>query len=192
MKVEVQYTSLDGVLLVTPGLFQDERGFFSEVFNADEYKAAGLPAEFVQVNQSGSVKNTVRGLHFQWSPPMGKLMRVIRGEVFLVAVDMRRDSFTLGKYFGITLSEDDKRMVWAPACFARGFAVLSDWAEIMYMTTGMYNAKAESGVLWNDPAIGIKWPVRNPILSPKDASAQTLAQWMARPEANNFKWEHAA
>lgn len=186
MKVDVETTPIDGVKIVSPELFQDSRGFFQEVFRADEYLKYGLPTTFVQFNHSGSVKNTVRGLHFQWDPPMGKLMRVSKGVAFLVAVDLRKGSPSLGKWFGVELSEHDRKLLWAPASFARGFAVLSDFAEIEYLTTGTYNAGGESGVLWNDPEIGIEWPVKDPILSVKDTQAQTLAAWLARPESNNF------
>lgn len=118
---------------------------------------------------------------------MGKLMRVTKGAAFLVAVDLRKGSETLGKWVGVELSEDDRKLLWAPASFARGFAVLSDFAEIEYLTTGVYNGAGESGVLWSDPAIGVDWPVKEPILSAKDSSAQTLAAWLARPEADHFK-----
>lgn len=187
MKVSVETTSIDGVLIVSPEVFQDTRGFFQEVFRLDEYSKHGLPTSFVQFNHSGSVKNTVRGLHFQWDPPMGKLMRVSKGVAFLVAVDLRKGSPTLGKWIGVELSENDRKLLWAPASFARGFAVLSDFAEIEYLTTGTYNSACESGVLWNDPAIGVEWPVKDPILSGKDSQAQTLAAWLNRPESDNFK-----
>lgn len=186
MQVSVEKTKLDGALIVRPDLFKDQRGFFQEVFRVDEYAKNGLPTEFKQFNHSGSVKNTVRGLHFQWEPPMGKLMRVSRGAAFLVAVDLRKGSRTLGEWIGVTLSEDDRKLFWAPASFARGFAVLSDFAEIEYLTTGVYNSAAESGILWNDPAIGIQWPVEEPILSAKDSAAQTLAEWLKRPDAEQF------
>jgi dTDP-4-dehydrorhamnose 3,5-epimerase len=115
-------------------------------------------------------------------------MRVTRGKAFLVAVDVRPGSPTLGKWFGATLGESDRRQIWAPAGFARGFAVLSDVAEIQYLTTGVYNGAGESGILWNDPDIGIEWPVSRPTLSPKDSKAQTLAEWLARPEARHFTY----
>jgi len=187
LKVSVEKTPIEGVLVVTPEVFQDQRGFFLEVFRADQYQEHGLPTQFVQFNHSGSVKNTVRGLHFQWDPTMGKLMRVSRGKAFLVAVDIRKGSPTLGKWFGAALSDQDRRLVWAPAGFARGFAVLSDFAEIEYLTTGVYNSKGESGIRWNDPEIGVDWPVKEPILSNKDTTAQTLAEWLARPESNQFR-----
>jgi dTDP-4-dehydrorhamnose 3,5-epimerase len=118
---------------------------------------------------------------------MGKLMRVTVGRAFLVAVDIRPGSRTLGEWFGITLGAEDRRQVWAPAGCARGFCVLSDRAEIEYLTTGTYNGAAESGIRWDDPEIGIAWPVANPVLSPKDASAQSLSQWLSRPEAEFFR-----
>jgi dTDP-4-dehydrorhamnose 3,5-epimerase len=186
MQVTYEKTPIRDLCVVVPEIFRDERGFFTEVYRQDQYRELGLPASFVQLNHSGSVRNTVRGLHFQWDPPMGKLMRVTRGEAFLVAVDIRKGSPTLGQWFGITLNEKDPRQVWAPAGFARGFCVTSDFAEIQYLTTGVYNSGAESGVLWNDPKIGIAWPVNDPILSAKDAKAQTLAAWLERPESRHF------
>jgi dTDP-4-dehydrorhamnose 3,5-epimerase len=118
---------------------------------------------------------------------MGKLMRVSRGTAFLVAVDLRKNSRTLGHWVGAELDEKDRKLLWAPASFGRGFAVLSEFAEIEYLTTGSYNQAGESGVLWDDPAIGINWPVSEPILSSKDESAQTLESWLSRPESNNFQ-----
>jgi len=177
------------VKLFQPDIFKDNRGFFYEVFKKSELEKYGVPAEFVQENQSGSVKNVVRGLHFQWDPPMGKLMRVTRGKAFLVAVDIRKGSPTLGKWVGIEASEENRYMMWAPAYFARGFATLSDYVEIQYLVTGEYNHKGESGILWNDPEIGIDWPVKNPILSEKDSKAQTLKEWLKRPESDNFVYK---
>jgi dTDP-4-dehydrorhamnose 3,5-epimerase len=188
MKISVETTAIRDVLLVNHEVFEDERGFFMEVFRSDLFSEAGLPKQFVQANHSKSARGVVRGLHFQWEPPMGKLMRVTRGEAFLVAVDIRHDSPTLGKWIGKTLSERDRRQFWAPAGFARGFAVLSESAEIQYLTTGVYNNKGESGILWNDPAIGIEWPSSASTLSSKDASAQTLAAWLARPESRHFSY----
>jgi dTDP-4-dehydrorhamnose 3,5-epimerase len=186
VKVTVEKTDIQDLLIVRPEVFQDARGFFMEVYRKDEYEASDIPSQFVQFNHSGSIKHTVRGLHFQWHPPMGKVMRVSRGTAFLVAVDIRKGSRTLGKWFGAILSEQDRKLIWAPAGFARGFAVLSEFAEIEYLTTGTYNAGGESGILWNDPEIGIEWPVTEPILSAKDAQAQTLSAWLKRPESDNF------
>src|SRR3989304_5120984 len=128
----------------------------------------GIPTGFVQLNPSGSAQNVLRGLHFQWDPPMGKLMRVTRGRAFLVAVDIRKGSPTLGRWFGIEASAENIILVWAPAGFARGFCVLSEFAEIQYKCSGIYNSQFESGILWNDPEIGIEWPISDPVLSGKD------------------------
>lgn len=189
MKIEIESKHLsDGVVVLKPEVFKDERGFFMETFRMDQFKEMGLPTDFVQHNHSGSVKDVVRGLHFQWEPGMGKLMRVPVGAAFLVAVDIRKGSPTYGKWYGREVSSENKLMIYAPPSFARGFAVLSDYAEIQYICTGMYNNKAESGIRWNDPAIGVEWPVKNPILSKKDEVAQTLAEWNARPESDFFKY----
>jgi dTDP-4-dehydrorhamnose 3,5-epimerase len=188
MEVSCEQTTIRDVVIVAPQVFEDERGFFTEVFRADKYSEWNLPTAFVQFNHSGSVKDTVRGLHFQWDPPMGKLMKVTRGAAFLVAVDIRKGSPTLGGHFAVSLSEKDRRLVWAPAGFARGFAVLSEYAEIQYLTTGIYNQNAESGIAWNDPVLGIKWPVPSPVLSGKDQEAQTLAQWLTRAESDLFTY----
>jgi len=189
MKVTVEQTPIPDVLVVAPETSDDHRGFFTEVFRSDVYREAGLPDAFVQLNLSRSRRGTIRGLHFQFDPPMGKLMRVARGTAFLVAVDLRKGSPTLGEYFATTLDDSVPRMVWAPASFARGFCVLSDVADIEYFTTGIYSAPADTGIRWNDPAIGIEWPEKNPVLSEKDRTAQTLAEWLARPESDRFRYE---
>lgn len=188
MEIKIESRHLQDVVVLVPDIFQDSRGFFMETFREDQFKAHGLPYHFVQDNHSRSAKGVVRGLHFQWEPPMGKLMRVTVGSAFLVAVDIRKGSPTLGKWTGIEASAENRREVWAPAGFARGFCVLSDFAEIQYKCTGAYNNKGESGVLWNDPEIGIEWPVANAELSEKDKKAQTLAQWLASPASDNFKY----
>jgi dTDP-4-dehydrorhamnose 3,5-epimerase len=188
MEIKIESRHLQDVAVLVPDIFQDSRGFFMETFREDQFKAHGLPYHFVQDNHSRSAKGVVRGLHFQWEPPMGKLMRVTQGSAFLVAVDIRKGSPTLGKWAGIEASAENRREVWAPAGFARGFCVLSDFAEIQYKCTGAYNNKGESGILWNDPAIGIQWPVTNAELSEKDKKAQTLAQWLASPASENFKY----
>lgn len=159
-----------------------------ETFREDQFRAHGLPTQFLQDNHSRSTKGVVRGLHFQWDPPMGKLMRVTFGSAFLVAVDVRKNSPTLGKWVGVEASAENRRQLWAPAGFARGFCVLSEAAEIQYKCTGIYNNKGESGICWDDPQIGVEWPVRDPVLSEKDRNAQTLAQWLSRPESENFKF----
>src|SRR5271155_847367 len=188
MQIKVESRGLGDVVVVVPEVFQDSRGFFTETYRADQFKALGLPTEFVQDNHSRSAKGVLRGLHFQWEPPMGKLMRVSLGTAFLVAVDIRKGSPTLGKWFGVEVSAENRRQVWAPAGFARGFCVLSEVAEIQYKCTGIYSNKAESGIRWDDPEIGIKWPTRDVLLSEKDRNAQTLAQWLSRPESANFSF----
>lgn len=155
-----------------------------ETYREDQFKRLNLPYQFAQDNHSRSARGVLRGLHFQWDPPMGKLMRVSLGTAFLVAVDIRKGSPTLGKWVGIEASAENRRQVWAPAGFARGFCVLSEVAEIQYKCTGLYNSQAESGIRWDDPQIGIDWPISQPSLSEKDRRAQSLEQWLNRPEAN--------
>ena len=186
MEIRIETRQLGDLVVLAPEVFQDERGFFMETFRSDQFDSLGLPSRFVQDNHSRSVRGVVRGLHFQWEPPMGKLMRVSAGSAFLVAVDIRKGSPTLGKWFGIEASADNKRQVWAPAGFARGFCVLSEVAEIQYKCTGLYNSKAESGIRWDDPEIGIEWPLTQVQLSGKDQKAQTLSQWLATPESDQF------
>ncbi len=190
MKLTVRPTRLPDVLVLEHEVFEDERGFFMEAYREDifaEHAALGLPSRFVQLNHSRSARGVVRGLHFQWQPPMGKLMRVVRGEAFLVAVDIRPGSPTLGQYESVIASDRNRLQLWAPASFARGFCTLSELAEVEYLTTGTYNAGAESGVRWDDPRIGIEWPVAEPTLSRKDAEAQSLDDWLRRPESEAFR-----
>lgn len=186
MEIKVEARELNDVVVLVPDVFQDSRGFFMETFREDKWKALALPHNFVQDNHSRSEGGVLRGLHFQWDPPMGKLMRVTLGSAFLVAVDIRKGSPTLGKWFGIEASAENRRQVWAPAGFARGFCVLSEVAEIQYKCTGLYHAKGESGIRWDDPDIGIEWPITEPQISEKDKKAQTLEQWLARPESDHF------
>jgi dTDP-4-dehydrorhamnose 3,5-epimerase len=188
LMMQIESCHLNGVLVVRPQLYEDHRGFFMETFRADHAVQLGIPGVFVQDNHSRSVRGVVRGLHFQHQPQLGKLMRVTLGSAFLVAVDIRIGSPTLGQWFGIEVSAENKRQVWAPAGFARGFCVTSDVAELQYKCTSLYNPPGESGIRWNDPAIGIQWPVGEPMLSAKDERAQTLEQWLARPEAQTFRY----
>jgi dTDP-4-dehydrorhamnose 3,5-epimerase len=188
MSFRIESKHLDGVVVLVPDVFEDERGFFMETFHAGQFRALQLPGEFPQDNQSRSRWGVIRGLHFQWDPPMGKLMRVTFGSAFLVAVDIRRGSQTLGKWFGLKVSAENRKQVWAPPGFARGFCVLSDYADVQYKCTGTYNSKAESGIRWNDPAIGIEWPISKPTLSQKDRDARTLAEWLKSPESEHFKY----
>lgn len=190
MEIRIESRSLRDVVVVVPEIFKDSRGFFSETYREDKFRELGLPHHFVQDNHSRSARGVIRGLHFQWDPPMGKLMRVTQGTAFLVAVDIRKGSPTLGQWVGVEASAENRRQVWAPAGFARGFCVLSEFAEIQYKCTGLYNSKGESGVLWNDPEIGVQWPISaaEAQLSDKDKKAQTLAQWLATPESENFRY----
>jgi dTDP-4-dehydrorhamnose 3,5-epimerase len=188
MQIRVESRSLGDVVTVVPEIFQDGRGFFTETFRADQFKALGLPIDFVQDNHSRSAKGVVRGLHFQWGPPMGKLMRVTVGSAFLVAVDIRKGSPTLGQWIGVEASAENRRCVWAPAGFARGFCALLEGTEIQYKCTGLYNSLAESAIRWNDPDIGIEWPLSDAIVSDKDRKARTLADWLASPDSENFQY----
>ncbi len=187
MPFQVLGRHLEEVVVLRPDAFEDERGRFMETWRAEQFAALGLPDRFAQENQSRSRRGVVRGLHFQWDPPMGKLMRVTAGRAWLVAVDLRVDSPTLGKHFGIEVDASSGVMVWAPPSFARGFAALEEGTDVLYKCTGTYNAKGESGIRWDDPAIGVAWPLSDPILSAKDAAAQTLAEWLARPESKRFR-----
>ncbi len=170
-------TSIKGVIIIEPTVFSDERGYFMETFHNKEFKEAGIDVLFVQDNQSKSKKGVLRGLHFQINNPQGKLVRVIKGEVFDVAVDLRRDSVTYGKWEGVKLSEENKKQFYVPEGFAHGFLVLSDIAEFTYKCTNFYDAEDEGGILWNDPNVGIEWPVDNIkeiLLSDKDKQLKTL------------------
>ncbi len=186
MRVYKTETSIKDVFLIKNEIFNDERGFFREVYNKHEFKNVGLPYKFVQLNHSRSAKNILRGLHFQWDPQMGKLMRVIHGEAYLVAVDIRIDSPTFGEWFGEIVSDKNQLQIWAPAGCARGFCVLSDFAEVEYLCTGTYNASCESGIAWNDSDINIDWPIDNPILSEKDQNAQSLEEWKKSEFSKKF------
>lgn len=188
MQINIESRHLGDVVVLVPEIFNDGRGFFSEIFRADQFQAHGLPTHFVQENHSRSARGVVRGLHFQWNPPMAKLMRVTAGSAFLVAVDIRKGSPTLGKWVGVDASAENRRMVWAPAGFARGFCALTEGTEIQYQCTGIYNNKAESAILWNDRAIGIEWPLSDVFVSDKDRHARTLQQWLSSPESDNFQY----
>ena len=158
-----------------------------ESFRQDVFaREVGLKLNFMQDNHSRSAKGVLRGLHFQWEPPMGKLMRVTVGRAFVVAVDIRKGSATLGHWLGLEIDAETHIQIWAPAGFARGFCALTDVAEVQYKCTGIYNPAAESGIRWDDPDVAIDWPISHPILSDKDRNAQTLADWLTRPEAENF------
>lgn len=172
-------TSISEVLVIEPKVFGDSRGFFFESFNQKNFsQATGLDVKFVQDNHSRSVKGVLRGLHYQIRQPQGKLVRVVRGQVFDVAVDIRRSSPTFGQWVGVELTEDNYRQLWVPAGFAHGFYVLSDTADFLYKTTDYYFPDLERSLLWNDPAIAVSWPIEadvSPIISAKDKIAPKLA-----------------
>ena len=176
--MKITPTVLPEVLLIEPKVFSDERGFFFESFNERAFREqAGIDARFVQDNHSRSVRNTVRGLHYQIRQPQAKLVRVVAGEIFDVVVDIRRGSPNFGKCAGVRLSAESKHMLWIPAGFAHGFAVLSDSADFLYKTSDYWAPQFERTILWNDPALGIEWPVAGePILAPKDKSGRRLAE----------------
>jgi dTDP-4-dehydrorhamnose 3,5-epimerase len=168
--VKVTATALPDVLLVEPKVFGDARGFFLESWNAKSFAEAGIPAAFVQDNHSRSPRGVLRGLHYQIRQPQGKLVRVVSGEVFDVAVDLRRASPTFGRWVGERLSADNKRMLWIPPGFAHGFLVLSESADFLYKTTDYYAPEHERVIAWNDPELGIRWPLAGtPTLSGRDA-----------------------
>jgi dTDP-4-dehydrorhamnose 3,5-epimerase len=189
MTFEMQSRALGDVVVLVSKPYSDHRGYFVETYREDHFRQLGLPSAFVQDNHSYSKKGVVRGLHFQWEPPMGKLMRVTRGAAFLVAVDLRIGSPTLGKWVGVEATAENKKQVWAPASFARGFCALSDDVEVQYKCTGTYNGNAESAIRWDDSEIGIEWPIRDVIMSDKDRNAQTLAEWLDSPNARHFVYE---
>lgn len=188
MQIGVEARKLGEVVILVPEIFEDKRGFFLESFRADQFRSLGLPTEFVQDNHSRSARGVVRGLHFQWDPPMGKLMRVTAGSAFVVAVDIRKGSPTLGQWVGIEASSQNRKMMWAPAGFARGFCALTDGTEIQYKCTAIYNPRTESGIRWNDPEIGIRWPTTDVVISDKDRAARTLKEWLASPESEHFQY----
>jgi len=170
-------TAISDVILLEPHVLCDVRGIFMETFRADKMSSAGIPSHFVQDNHSGSHRNVLRGLHYQIHQPQGKLVRAVTGEVFDVAVDLRRRSATFSRWVGVTLSAENKKMLWVPPGFAHGFLVLSEWADVLYKTTDYYAPESERTLLWSDPAVGIVWPLPSggvPILSSKDSSGARI------------------
>jgi dTDP-4-dehydrorhamnose 3,5-epimerase len=177
------------VIVLKPVVLGDERGFFMETYRQDNFRDLGLPTEWVQDNHSRSSKGVLRGLHFQWEPRMSKLMRVTRGTAFLVAVDIRKGSPTIGQWFGMEVSSENKKLVYAPYGFARGFCALSDDCEVQYKCTGLYNSAGESGIFYKDAQVGIEWPLKDVVVSEKDARAQSLAEWLASPISSHIVYE---
>ena len=173
--MKISHSKLNGCVIIEPRVFGDERGFFLETFQAVRYEEeAGIDLPFVQDNHSRSARGVLRGLHFQKTKPQGKLVRVVRGEVYDVAVDIRKGSATFGEWEGVILSEDNKKQFWVPPGFAHGFVVLSATADFEYKCTDYYDPSDEGSILWSDPDLNIPWPIANPALSTKDESAKRL------------------
>lgn len=185
-KIKVTTCDIEGLKIIEPMVFGDERGYFMETYNYNEYKEVGIYMEFVQDNQSASKKGVLRGLHFQIQYPQDKLVRVIRGEVFDVAVDLRKGSPTFGKWYGVVLSAENKKQFFIPRDFAHGFVVLSDYAEFSYKCTDFYHANDEGGLLWSDPDIGINWTLpegmteKDLIISEKDQKWDGIKTYVAK------------
>lgn len=172
-------TEIEGLYIIEPKLYGDHRGYFMETYNYNEFKAAGLDMVFVQDNQSKSKKGVLRGMHFQTQHPQGKLVRAIKGEVFDVAIDLRKGSKTYGQWYGVLLTEENHRQFYVPEGFAHGFIVTSEEAEFAYKCTDFYHPEFEGGIAWNDPEIGIEWPlegIEEVLLSDKDKKAPTLRE----------------
>lgn len=183
----VKETELKGLFELTPNVIEDFRGFFMEVYKEDHFRELGLPLSFVQDNQSRSKKGVVRALHFQYDPQIGKLMRVTRGEAFVVAVDIRKKSPTFGKHITFNLSDQNKKMIYASPGFANGFCALADIVDMQYKFTGLYNPKGESNIKWDDSDIAILWPEKNPIISERDKGAQSFKEWLNNPNSNVWR-----
>jgi dTDP-4-dehydrorhamnose 3,5-epimerase len=174
-----EQTNIPDVLLCKPRVFGDKRGFNVETYRTDVFARAGIVETFVQDNQSGSQQGILRGLHYQIRQTQGKLVRVVVGEIFDVSVDLRRSSSTFGRWVGVLLSAENKQQVWIPTGFAHGFYVMSEWSEVIYKTTDYYAPEWECTLLWNDPALGINWPLLNgrvPVLSEKDTQGRLLSE----------------
>jgi dTDP-4-dehydrorhamnose 3,5-epimerase len=174
--LKVEKTPLPGVVLITPKVFEDDRGFFMETFNQAGYSDAGLPDSFVQDNHSRSIKGVLRGLHYQYPQWQGKLVRVISGTIYDVAVDIRQDSPGYGKWYGVYLDDEKRQQLYIPPGYAHGFCVVSDFADVSYKCTSLYKSQDDAGIRWNDPDIAIDWPVTDPLISVKDKTAPCLSE----------------
>jgi dTDP-4-dehydrorhamnose 3,5-epimerase len=179
--LNISETSLPGVLLIEPTVFGDDRGFFMETYRVDAFRDIGISDAFVQDNHSRSARGVLRGLHYQEPNAQGKLVRCTRGAIFDVAVDIRRGSPSFGRWFGLELSDANKFMLWIPPGFAHGFCALEDDSDLVYKCTKLYDAPSDRSILWNDPAIGIEWPIAEPVLSDKDANAPRLNEASVLP-----------
>ena len=180
-KITVETCHIEGIKVITPSVFGDERGYFMETYNFNDFKEAGIDQVFVQDNQSASKKGVLRGLHFQYHYPQDKLVRVIKGEVYDVAVDLREGSKTFGQWYGVLLSDENKRQFFIPKNFAHGFLVLSDYAEFVYKCSDFYHPNDEGGLIYNDPRIGIDWPIKEDMeltFSDKDKKWGTFQEYV--------------
>jgi dTDP-4-dehydrorhamnose 3,5-epimerase len=177
--MKLEKTPLDGLLVVTLDIYGDERGFFVERFNESKFKELGLPTNFVQDNHSRSSPGVLRGLHCQHTPPQAKLVGVVRGRIWDVAVDIRSNSPNFGQYFAIELTDINGKLLWIPEGFAHGFCVLGDEvADVFYKTTALFSPQGESGIIWDDPDIAINWPIKNAIISKRDQTQQSLKEYL--------------
>ena len=167
--MNIKPTPLEGLLLIEPSCFLDERGFFLETFQSERYRAAGIQEQFVQDNHSRSAKNVLRGLHFTKKNPQAQIVTVMRGKIFDVTVDIRKDSPTFGKWYGVELSDEGPRQIYMAHGFAHGFCVLSDYADLHYKVSQRYDPDDEGGLIWNDGEVKIDWPIKNPVISDRDA-----------------------
>lgn len=180
--MKITETPLSGLVVVELDFHGDERGFFVERFQEEKFKALGLPTYFPQDNHSRSAPGVLRGVHFQYNPPQGKLVGVIRGKIWDVAVDVRPDSPTFGKYFGVELTDTNGRLLWVPPGFAHGFCVIGDeTTDVLYKTSAIFNPAGEKGIAWNDPDLAIDWPVKNPIISERDQKQQSFREYREAP-----------
>jgi dTDP-4-dehydrorhamnose 3,5-epimerase len=188
MSFRIESAHLNGLLVLKTDVFTDDRGFFMETFRTDAFASLGLPTTFAQDNRSRSKKGVLRGLHFQWDPPQGKLVRVAQGVAYLAMADIRRKSPSFGSWFGTEVSADSGTILWVPPGFANGFCAISEVVDIEYKCTTLYNSRAEGSIRWNDPTIDIRWPTGNPIISERDAAGQTLDDWLQKPESHRFEF----
>lgn len=178
--MEVEQLPLGGLLLLKPRVFRDGRGFFVETYSEPRYRSVGIDKTFVQDNHSQSMRRTLRGLHYQSSPGQAKLIRVTSGSIYDVAVDIRPESPTFGQWYGAILDAYEHAQLYVPVGFAHGFCVMSDLADVVYKVSSVYDAKTECGIRWNDPDIGVKWPIEDPILSERDQQTESFADYTKR------------
>lgn len=183
--MKITPTPLQGLAVVELDIYRDSRGFFVERFNEEKFGAYGLPTHYPQDNHSRSTPGVIRGLHCQHTPPQGKLVGVLHGRIWDVAVDIRADSPTFGQHFGIELSDENGKLLWIPAGFAHGFCVLGEEnADVLYKVSALYNPNSETGIAWDDPDLAVTWPVKNPIVSERDQNLQSFAEY----KLNSPKW----